>query len=328
MQSGISVSNELHQAFNELVSSPDQRGLLAGIEKEQLVALEAIPSHSAEFSSDLKGLTSLLKDNEAAYVILRRYEEATDGYVAITYVPDTANVRQKMLFASSRLTLVRELGIERFRETLFATTKDDLTAEGFQSHDKHESLNAPLTEEEKTLEDVKQAEAEASRGTSARSSHVNHGMNFPMSEEAATALTNLKESEENLVQLRIDLPTEQIELAKSSMCDADDISQAISEDEPRFSFYRYTHEFEAQHLSPIFFVYTCPSGAKIKERMVYASARASVIAYASYEAGLEVQKKLEASSPSEITEAILHEEFHPKKAEKTGFSKPKRPGRR
>lgn len=135
-----SVSNELHQAFNKLVSSPDQRGLLAGIEKEQLVPLETISSSSAEFSSDLGGLKSLLKDDEAAYVILRRYPDATDGFVAITYVPDTANVRQKMLFASSRLTLVRELGTERFRETLFATTKDDLTAEGFEDHDQHESL--------------------------------------------------------------------------------------------------------------------------------------------------------------------------------------------
>lgn len=135
-----SVSQELHQAFNELVSSPDQRGLLAGITQEKLIPLETIPSSSADFSSDLTHLTSSLKDNEAAYVILRRYPDAADGFVAVTYVPDTANVRQKMLFASSRLTLVRELGTERFRETIFATTKDDLTAEGFRSHDKHESL--------------------------------------------------------------------------------------------------------------------------------------------------------------------------------------------
>lgn len=109
-----------------------------------MIPLEVIPSASAEFSSDLSGLGSLLKDNEAAYVILRRYQDAADGFVAVTYVPDTANVRQKMLFASSRLTLVRELGAERFRETWFATTKDDLTAEGFRSHDKHESMYVDL----------------------------------------------------------------------------------------------------------------------------------------------------------------------------------------
>lgn len=60
--------------------------------------------------------------------------------MAATYVPDTAQVRQKMLFASTRLTLVRELGAERFRETIFVTSKDELTAEGFRKLDRHAEL--------------------------------------------------------------------------------------------------------------------------------------------------------------------------------------------
>ena len=102
--------------------------------------LQTIPSTAADFSADLSALASSLKDDEAAYVILRRYAGATDGYVAVTYVPDTAKVRQKMLYASTRLSLVRELGTERFRETLFATTKAELTAKGFQEHDSHGEL--------------------------------------------------------------------------------------------------------------------------------------------------------------------------------------------
>lgn len=94
------------------------------------------------------------------------------------------------------------------------------------------------------------------------------------------------------IQQKIDLPTETIELVNTSVSDAEDVSRAISDDEPRFSLYRYTHEFEGQHLSPIVFIYTCPSGAKVKERMVYASSRASVIAYASNEVGLKVEKKV------------------------------------
>jgi len=41
--------------------------------------------------------------------------------VAITYVPDKAPVRQKMLYASTRLTLTRELG-----EFLFVCQRDSL----------------------------------------------------------------------------------------------------------------------------------------------------------------------------------------------------------
>ena len=192
----------MHDAFNTLVSSPTvQRGLFVGIEKESLVPRQIISLSSTDFFDDLSELENLLTEDEAAYIILRRYQNAPDGLAAVTYVPDKANVRQKMLFASTRLTLVRELGAERFRETLFATTKSELTPEGWRRHDKHGELKAPLTEEEQTLEKVKEAEAEASTGTTARSSHVKGPLTFPLSAAAQQALEGLPKGGENLVQL-------------------------------------------------------------------------------------------------------------------------------
>lgn len=55
----------------------------------------------------------------------------------VTYVPDVAKVREKTLVASTRNTLLRELGTDRFAETIFATTMVELTAEGFKKHDSH-----------------------------------------------------------------------------------------------------------------------------------------------------------------------------------------------
>jgi len=43
---------------------------------------------------------------------------------------------------------------------------------------------------------------------------------------------------------------------------------------------------------------------------------------------LMTEKQLEATSPDEIGEAQLIEEFHPKVEVKTAFQRPKRPGRR
>ena len=106
-----------------------------------------------------------------------------------------------MLFAATRLTLVRELGLERFRETIFATEKQELTAEGWRKHDKHEALKAPLTEEEQSLQGIKEAEAESSMGTTTRAVQFGHRINFPVTEEALDALKNLPSSGDNLVQL-------------------------------------------------------------------------------------------------------------------------------
>lgn len=44
--------------------------------------------------------------------------------------------------------------------------------------------------------------------------------------------------------------------------------------------------------SPIVFIYTCPSGSKVKERMVYASFKKVVMDAASREGGFEVAKKV------------------------------------
>lgn len=122
--------------------------------------------------------------------------------MVVTYVPDAAPVRQKVIFASTRLTLSRDLGIERFRETIYTTTPEELTVEGFEKHDRHVKIEAPLTEEEQTLGDVKRKEAEEGRGMNQRKSHVSSGVSMPITEEALQALKRLvAEDGDNLVQL-------------------------------------------------------------------------------------------------------------------------------
>lgn len=297
------------------------------IENEALVSGKSISAKST-FEDDIAQLDALLIDDQPAYLILRRYNSDTP-FVSVTYVPDLANVRQKMLFASTRTTLMRELGTEKFAESLFATTKEELTADGFRKHDHHNSEPAPLTEEEATMKAVRQAEADASLSMSARKSHVSSGMAFPFSEESLQALSNLKsDGFINLVQLAINTEKETIELANACSSAIRDFTRAIADDAPRFSFYVFKHTYDGVEQSPIVFLYTCPPQSKIKERMLYASCRANVVAIAERDAGLKVDKKLEAATPDDIGEAQLMEEFHPKRETKTGFQRPKRPGRR
>merc|ERR1711939_1300854 len=165
------------------------------ITKESLTPLTVLSPATSSFTDDLTLLTPHLDPKTALYIILRRYTSSeTAPFIAITYVPDSAPVRQKMLFASTRLTLVRELGIERFRETIFATTK----------------------EEEQSLGEVKRKEAEEGRGMNERKSHVSSGVSMPISDEAVQALKGLaREGGDSLVQLKINIPTETMELASS-----------------------------------------------------------------------------------------------------------------
>ncbi|KAJ0109673.1 cofilin tropomyosin-type actin-binding protein [Diaporthe amygdali] len=335
MQSGISASQELTSKFTDLLQSDEHFGLLATIENESLtpVSLLTPTSSSATFADNVNSLVlPALADSEPLYLLLKRYDSAP-RLTAVSYIPDTAKVRQKMLFASTRLTLVRELGREHFRETIYATTRDELTPEGFDKHDKHEQLEAPLTEEERSLEGVKKAEAEGSRGTGSREIHLGQRMNMPVQEDALAALQELKtEGGRSLVTLKINPETEKVELVpdSSSPTSITDLVSGISTTEPRFTFFRYEHEYGGYKGAPLLFFYTCPvtpGRRAIKDRMLYPLMKRAVLEMASGECGLEVEKKFEVEEPSEITEDVVISELHPKVEARKGFSRPKRPGR-
>ncbi|KAL8990503.1 MAG: hypothetical protein Q9177_000854 [Variospora cf. flavescens] len=117
-------------------------------------------------------------------------------------------------------------------------------------------------------------------------------------------------------------------LAGTEETDLTALTSKISDTEPRYSFFNYTHAADdGTETSSVVFIYTCPPGSKVKERMVYASFRRMVIGAASQAGGFEVAKKLEASSPSEITPDMIEEEFHPRQEQKQAFARPKRPGK-
>ena len=81
--------------------------------------------------------------------------------------------------------------------------------------------------------------------------------------------------------------------------DIKDLATTISDTEPRYSFFRYRHDVHdgqqpttTTTTHPIIFIYTCPSGSKVKERMIYASFKGMVLETASVEAGLEIAKRV------------------------------------
>ncbi|KAI1001897.1 hypothetical protein K3495_g6306 [Podosphaera aphanis] len=328
MQSGITASQELLTAFKTLVTSPDRRGIICTITEEVVTVLAILEPASSSFPNDLSLITPHIQPNVALFVILRRYElSSTAPFVCITYVPDSAPVRSKMLFASTRLSLVRELGVEKFRDLIFATTREELTPGGFTKHDEHVKLVAPLTDEEKSLGEVKRMEAEEGRGMTERKSHVISGVRMAASDEVMAALQQLakSEGEENLVQLRINAQSEVVELESYTATAINDVGKTISNAAPRYSFYRYDHTHKGISSSPILFIYTCPSGSKVKERMLYAAFSRSA-QLLSEEVGIKIEKKIEESDPSEISEEGVLSDLHPTVEVKKGFERPRRPG--
>ncbi|CAI7661771.1 hypothetical protein N7533_006154 [Penicillium manginii] len=341
MQSGISVSPELQNAFTTFNADTSSFCLPVTITGESLTPLSPIPfngtaSSPDSFFSSLPAISSVLQPKTPIYLLLRRPTQATTTLIALTYIPYNAPVRPKMLFASTRSTLTRELGSEKFASTVFATEEEEIvTAEAWRER---ENENTParreelMGEKERELEAVRRAEAEARNGTPQRDIGIGgtfggpgsgSGMrvSMPVDEAATAALKGLQDG--GLVQLTIDIPTEKIVLADSqSGVEAGAVATHISSTSPRYSFYHYPGS------DVVVFVYTCPSGSSIKERMLHASSRRNAIAVAEGE-GLKIEKKIEAGGPDEITADRLQEEVNPPQnvGAGRGFARPRRPGR-
>ncbi|KAJ5712625.1 hypothetical protein N7493_009093 [Penicillium malachiteum] len=341
MQSGITISTELHDAFTRFSSDPSQFCLPVIITGESLTPQTSIPFSGSstsyeDFFSSLPQLSSVLQPKTPIYLLLRRPTKTTTILVALTYIPSNAPVRPKMLFASTRSTLVRELGTEKFASTVFATEEEEILGRDAWRERDGDLPGAVRREDlmgvkERELEAVRKAEAEARSGTPHRDIGIGgtfgpgsgSGMrvSMPVDEAAKTALRELQDG--GLVQLSVDIPTETVKLVDAqSSVDPGSVATHISPSSPRYTFYHYPGS------DVVVFVYTCPTGSSIKERMLHASSRRTAITVAENE-GLKILKKIEASSSDEITAERLEEEVNPPTnvGASRGFARPRRPGR-
>lgn len=123
-------------------------------------------------------------------------------------------MRAKTLFASTRSTLSRELGTEKFASTVFATEEDEILGQDAWRERDGEGPNAisredMMGEKERELDAVRKAEAEARSGTPGRDIGIGgtfgpgtgSGMrvSMPVDEAAKSALRDLRDG--GLVQL-------------------------------------------------------------------------------------------------------------------------------
>lgn len=334
----LSASSELQDAFNEFTADSSLFALPITITNEALTPLKPIPFTSSDFTASLPSLKDHLQPKTPSYLLLRPSSSQNHGLIAVTYVPSSAPVRQKMLFASTRTTLTRDLGLEKFGDSLFATDDYEvLDPAQWKSRTKESTQQAQgksddiLTTEERELQGVKRAEEEERHGTSGRDLMGSGGsgsrLAMKITDDARQALSSL-DAEGTLIRLGIEVSTETLELLETEPgAQPATFVTDVPGARPSYSFYRYPGTEETV------FLYTCPGGSKVKERMIYASARASVL-YAAKNEGVNVTKRLEQGDAGEVTEQRLADEVGLGSAASTsttsrqGFAKPKRPGRR
>ncbi|KAJ9607267.1 Twinfilin-1 [Cladophialophora chaetospira] len=336
MQSGITASSELQSAFTNFTSDTNLFSLPITIASESLQPLDRIPfpsPHSGLLNS-IHTLSDILTPTNPLFLLLRRAPSSNE-LIAITYIPSRAPVRQKTLFASTRNTLMRELGNEKFSETVFLTEREEILDPAQWDERAKGSAAASggkpapgatraavddglLSVEERELQAVKRAEEEERHGTRGRDlmgaggsgadfvAGQSKGRNaMKISDEAKSTLTSFKDpaaSEGRLAIFSIDIPTEEIQvISTASDVQPANVADSLLQDRPSYTLYN------APGVPGTIFIYVCPGSSKIKERMIHASSRLGMTKLAGWE-GVEIVKRLEAGDPEELGGGRLEEE--------------------
>lgn len=310
-QSGITPSSEFLESFKKFVE--DEAPILtAEIIKEVIEVGDVITA--TPLSKAFDALQSQLDDSTPKYIVVRHADN--NVYTFISYVPDYAAVKDKMLYASSKNTLIRQLGSELFAHTLFLNSLDEVSYEHWKYSVSGGSSNA-LSKEEKALNEVKELELDAKIQSAQKRKLVapTNSLNFKLHANAEVPV-----EEGHLYSFNIDLNTEEVFLSNSaSLNDAKELPSLISRDYPQYNLLKLNGK--------TYFIFSCPSGSKVKERMMYASNKNSLINH--FKQSNTIDKSIEIGDADELE---LSEFSNEKKVEEDQghlkFSRPSRPGRR
>lgn len=100
----------------------------------------------------------------------------------------------QMLYASTRSALTKSLGSAHFTDSLFATSKADLTPQAYAAHKAQLAAPQPLSAREQEIADARAAERAAGGtydGSSARRNHVGQTVGMKWNDEVEQAVKNL-----------------------------------------------------------------------------------------------------------------------------------------
>lgn len=200
-----------------------------------------------------KMLKPLIEENQPAYILCRLDSKSPDsGYdwLLVSWTPDIAPVRQKMLYASTKATLKQEFGTASIKEELHGTVPEDVSLEGYHRHKRNDAAPAPLTTAEEELAELKKTTVHTDYSVETRHQTLS-GVAFPVTEEAEKAILDLGRGVHEYVQLKIDMEEEKIHLVMAGEVSLDKLPTKVPADAARYHLYNFKHTHEGDYMECI-----------------------------------------------------------------------------
>ena len=318
-RANLTVSQELKDAFETACTAGNIRCVRAEIQKETItVCTQPTLTVSGDSETDFAILAA--EKISPRYYLWNSEPSDSSAWILIAFVDENkCKVRDKMLYASSHKDMTNELGSSLFKGQFYCNDPNEFTYQGVAEALRSNTVGAPLTE----AEEARQAEEKASLSSQAAT-----GMStlpFQLTLKATEKLVELNNGTVNFVELMVN-DSEAVDLrAAKSLGDASEIATSMDTENGRFYALRYPVNEDGK----LFFVLSCPEATPVRQRMVLATVKATVLE-ACKGAGLDFLKMMEVQDVEDI-EADLISEIKSSTEDRSlkndaQFSKPKGPG--
>lgn len=294
-RANLTVSQELKDTFEAACVSGSIRAVKAEIQGE-MITVSNDPTIQMSGTSE-EDFTTLSKQKVSPRYYLWNVGE--EGWVLVAFVNElTCKVRDKMLYASCHKDLVQTLGSSLFKGQFYCNSEEDFVYEGILDALRSSSVGAPMSE----AEVARDAEEKASIGQGVSQAGMS-SLPFQLTSKATEKLMELNEGGGvNFVELKV-TESEAVDLcAAKAVSSGAEIAASLDKENCRFYALRYPIA-AGGHL---FFVLSCPDSTPVKQRMILATVKATVLD-ACKGAGLIFLKMMEVQDVEDIEADLLFE---------------------
>jgi len=333
-QTGISASENLSKFFAKCRDGKYRLLKVLISEKSGLPALELEESREmgGTWDQDWDSLLPPLVDSDMpAYFLYRLDDKDTSGnyfWIFISWSPDHAPTRQKMLYASTKATFKKEFGQGQIKDEYFASMREEVSISGYKRHLTASEGPGPLSRQEEEMKEIKENEIRVDIGVDTKQQTMST-LAFPVEKAATQAFEHFLQHGYDYIQLSIDISNEHILLEKTGVHGVEELPGLVPNHGARYHLFRYKHNFQGEATSSVVFIYSMPGySVSIKERMLYSSCKNFMVDIIDKHYNIQIHKKIEIDAGSDLTEDFLMSELHPVEVvSKPKFSRPAPPSK-
>jgi len=319
-QSGITPSKSLQDDFHNLTKDSGLLFVKMEIQNDTFVKTGSGKKTGSK-EGDFAAIKGSLEEKQPAYVLFRSASDESK-WVCLSYIPASAVVRSKMVYAASKAALKSGLGSDKFVQDYNVTTKDEVSLDDWAGSLKGVGQESLMTPEERQYQETR---SEHSAGTSEGKVTAIVGVPIKVADSALAALKSIQSGQATTAELIIDPSTET--LGVNTAANNTPLSSIkYPEKEPRFFVHSFAHKHEGQSVTTLLFIYYCPNNAVPKLKMLYSTCKAHILKI--FESlGIADYHNLEANEAAELTQELVLADIHPPAAEDRSFKKVAAKGR-